>query len=109
VAVCPSESEALPAAVVQAMAYGLPVLGCRVGDLPRLIEPGVTGWLCDRSDLAALVASLRAVATTPPDEVRRLGEAAAEKIALSHDRAKLLDRLAGLFRAVATGTLTNVG
>jgi glycosyltransferase involved in cell wall biosynthesis len=109
VAVCPSESEALPAAVLQAMAHGLPVLGCRVGDLPRLIEPGVTGWLCDRSDLAALVASLRAVATAPPDEVRRLGEAAAEKIALSHDQAKLLDRLADLFRAVATGTVTNVG
>jgi glycosyltransferase involved in cell wall biosynthesis len=99
--VCPSESEALPAAVLEAMAQGLPALCTRVGDLPRLVEPGVTGWLCDPSDVASLAAGLEAVATTPPEQLALMGAAAARTVAAAHEWTAVLARTADLLRTVA--------
>ena len=106
VAVCTSESEAMPAAVLEAMAHRLPVLGCRVGDLPDLLEPGVTGWLCHPCDLRELIASLEVVVSTPPEVRVAMGEAAARRIARSYDRTRALARTAELLRDAARGRLS---
>jgi glycosyltransferase involved in cell wall biosynthesis len=102
-AVCPSESEALPAAVVEAMAHGLPVLGARVGDMTALVEPGVTGWLCDPADLRSLTDAMATIATAPQDRLRAMGAAAARKAAREHDRTASLERTVELLRAAANG------
>ena len=86
------------------MAHGVPVLGCRVGDVPDLIQPGVTGWLCDHSDLGAMVDGLTAVAAAPPEALNSMGAAAA-RAAGAHDQADVLDRSVELLRAVARGSL----
>jgi len=104
-AVCPSESEALPASVLEAMAFSLPVLACRVGDVPRLVEPGPAGWLVDPCDLASMVAGLGAVASAAPDELARRGSVGHRLVATSHDRGVVLDRTADLLRDVAHGTV----
>ena len=103
-AVCPSETEGFPAAVVEAMAHGLPVLGTRVGAIPDLVVPGVTGWLCQPSDLRSLAEALFAVAVTPAETLRAMGAAAAGA-ARPYDRALALDRMADLVRQTAHGAL----
>ena len=50
VVVCASRSEAMPLAVMEAMASGLPVIGSKVGGVPDMIQQGVTGWLVDEGD-----------------------------------------------------------
>ena len=104
-AVCPSETESLPAAVLEAMTFGIPVLGSRVGDVPELVEHGVTGWLCDPSDLAALAVGLATVARTPIDALRAMGAEAARRAARDHDRATSLERTVELFEAAVRGKL----
>jgi glycosyltransferase involved in cell wall biosynthesis len=101
VVVCASESEAMPTAVLEGMAHGLPALATRVGDLPRLIEPGVNGWLCDESDVAALAVALESVALAPPEELTRMGEAAAVAVARTYDPAQATDRWVDLVRSAA--------
>lgn len=104
VAVCASETESMPASVLEAMSFGLPVLASRVGDVPQLVAPGVTRWLCEPSHLGSMVEGLEHVATTALDELRRLGSAAARKVRDNHDREVVLARTADLIREVTRGS-----
>jgi glycosyltransferase involved in cell wall biosynthesis len=103
VAVCCSETEAFPAVAIEAMAHGLPLLGTRVGDLPDLVEPGVTGWLCEPSDLRSMTEALSTVALTPAATLRTIG-AAASRAVRPYDRTRLVESTAELVRHVALGT-----
>lgn len=53
-----SDSEGCPNAVMEAMAAGLPVVATDSGDVPRLVEHGVTGFLVRRDDDDSLVECL---------------------------------------------------
>lgn len=59
VMVLPSLSEGLGRVVVEAMLLGTPVIGSRVGGIPDMIDPGVTGWLVEPGDEAQLAAALQ--------------------------------------------------
>jgi glycosyltransferase involved in cell wall biosynthesis len=54
-----SHSEAMPLAVMEAMACGLPVVGTRVGGVPDLIQHGITGYLANDGDIDGLAQSVR--------------------------------------------------
>jgi len=51
--VMPSRAEGLPMAALEAIARGVPVVAAHVGGLPRVVEPGVSGWLFRAGDLRA--------------------------------------------------------
>jgi glycosyltransferase involved in cell wall biosynthesis len=100
--ICSSETESLPASLLEAMAFGVPVLSTRVGDLIDLVRPGVNGWLCDPCDVASMSVGLRAVASCTPGELRSLG-AAAFATASFHDAARVLPRTVELLEYLAGG------
>jgi glycosyltransferase involved in cell wall biosynthesis len=59
VAVVPSWVEPLGLVVLEAMARGVPVIGCAVGGIPELIDPGQTGILIPPRSPEPLAAALR--------------------------------------------------
>jgi glycosyltransferase involved in cell wall biosynthesis len=67
-----SKTEALPNVVLEAMAAGLPVVATRVGGVPELVVPGLSGWLVDPGDPPMLAASLSQV-LGDPDRRRAMG------------------------------------
>lgn len=93
--VCSSHSEAMPLAVMEALATGLPVVATRVGGLPEIVQHGRTGWLVsprDIEDLAARIAQLLRDGALR----RRMGAAAREDMVARLDQAPSLDRVAAL-------------
>jgi glycosyltransferase involved in cell wall biosynthesis len=61
----PSWWEAMPLSVLEAMAAGLPVVASKVGDVPRLVDDGVTGCLVPAHDSAGLAEALERLCTEP--------------------------------------------
>jgi glycosyltransferase involved in cell wall biosynthesis len=73
--VLPSRSEALPNAVLEAMAAGLPIVASRVGGLCELIDDGTTGLLVPPGDPQPLADRMCRLIADPP-HAARLGSAA---------------------------------
>lgn len=98
--VCSSHSEALPLAVMEAMAAGLPVIATRVGVVPDLVVHGETGWLVPPRDAQALATQAAALLDRPA-RAQAMGAAARQRaqqqFALGHSAAAMQ----GLYRALA--------
>lgn len=69
-----SDTEGLGVVLLEAMAYGLPVIGSAIGGIPDIILDGETGLLVPPQDPAALAAALERLATDP-GLAARLGQA----------------------------------
>ena len=98
--VCASDVESLPVSVLEAMAWETPVLATAIFGLPETIEHGVSGWLCEPGDVAALAAGLDSAFSADETTRQRIGTAAREIVLTRHEIGaytkrvvELLDRL----------------
>ena len=76
----PSHWEAMPLSLLEAMATGLPIVATPVGDVPRLVEEGETGFLVPVGQPERLADALQSLL----DDVtlrRRMGQAARRRVA----------------------------
>ena len=65
VLVLPSEHEGVPMAILEAIAYGLPVIATPVGGIPDVIRHGREGLLVEVGNQGALTAALARMVTEP--------------------------------------------
>lgn len=54
----PSYNEGMPMAVLEAMAYGMGIVTSNVGGIPKLIDNGVSGYLCTPGDVKDISSKL---------------------------------------------------
>jgi glycosyltransferase involved in cell wall biosynthesis len=97
--VLPSEYEASPLVVIEAMAAGRPVVATRVGDLEHLIVDGRTGLLVDRGNVDALAWALTRV-LTDADFRRSAGALARQTVAERAAPARIARETLAVFEAV---------
>ena len=67
--------------IIEAYAFGKPVLAARVGGMPELVRPGQTGAMFEPNDGEALGQALCELAAAP-EHVRAMGAAC---VAAAHD------------------------
>jgi len=69
----PSRSESFGVALLEAGAYGVPVVATRVGGIPEIVTDGETGLLVPPEDAPALAKALEQL-LSDPDRAKCLGE-----------------------------------
>lgn len=93
----PSLSESMPNAIMEAMVAGCPIVASGVGGIPELLVEGKSGWLVPPEDSPALAAALRH-ALTHEEEARRMGAAAAQRVAQQFSFDAMVQSYDGLYR-----------
>lgn len=91
----PSFAEALPMAVLEALAAGRPVVASRVGGIPEVVEHGTNGLLVEPGDVDELAAALTRLLTDHPLRARMA--AAASETAQAFEPGAVLGQLAELY------------
>jgi len=106
VVVVPSEwYENCPMSVLEAMAYGKPVVGSRMGGIPELVEDGETGLLFDSGDASQLRDCLDSLMVDP---VRRrlMGQKARQRVEREFSLQVHNTRLMSLYQRLLSGKQT---
>lgn len=88
--------EALPLAVLEAMACGVPVVATPVGDLPEVVRDGETGILFPSQDTPALATALLSLAGDPQRR-SAMGLAARETVLARYSLEAMVDSYVGLY------------
>jgi D-inositol-3-phosphate glycosyltransferase len=94
--VCASDIESLPRVILEAMAFGTPVLSTRVFGAADLIDDGSTGYLCDMRSVADLAGALDRVLKAGPAELAAVADAASAHVRARHDPDRYSDSVADL-------------
>jgi len=90
-----SQSEAMPLALMEAMATGLPLVASHVGGIPDLVQSGSTGWLVGPRDYEGVAQHVARLFETP-GLAARMGARARERAVQQFDLADSVQRTAGL-------------
>jgi glycosyltransferase involved in cell wall biosynthesis len=93
----PTQADAVPWAVLEAMAAGLPVVASAVGAIPEMVDG--CGEVIAPGDAGALSAALRRLGD--PERRRQLGEAAQARVHERYDNAVQTPRIIALAKAAA--------
>lgn len=97
--VAPSLYESFGLIYLEAMNYAKPVIGCRAGGIPEVVEHGVTGLLVEPerpSELAAAIESMLA----SPARLREMGLAGRARLVERFTHRQMAERFAAVYRRV---------
>ena len=98
----PSLADALPTALIHALAAGAPIVASNVGGIPEIVTPDV-GVLVPPGDPQALAAAIAALASDPGRRTA-MAEAGRTRFAAEFDGAVWAGRLRRLYSAVIDGS-----
>lgn len=94
--VLPSYNEGLPVSVLEAMAWGIPVITTPVGGIPELIKSHINGILIPPGDLTALQEAIERLGKDAEIR-RRMGLAGRNAVRLRFSRENTLPKLEALY------------
>jgi glycosyltransferase involved in cell wall biosynthesis len=99
IAALTSDTEGMPAVLLEAGALGLPVVTTRVGGVAECVLDGKTGILVERNDEGAFANAIRDLVALPESR-RRLGSAARSWVEQNFTMAPVARQYAAFYRQV---------
>jgi D-inositol-3-phosphate glycosyltransferase len=103
VLVSASDIESLPRSMLEAMAFGKPVLSTSVFGVPELVEDGVTGWLYQPRDVTALAAAIDRVLLLSREARQEIGDAGRALVRRRHDSSNYAQTYTELLATLVPG------
>jgi len=97
---CCSRQESAPRAMLEAMAFGLPIVSTPVDGIPELVQLETSAMFYDPADTSAL-ARILAQLCSSRGERERLGRGARVRFAELNDHAAMIERFGALIREAA--------
>ena len=94
--VLPSYVEGVPMGILEAMAWGLPVISTKIGGIPDVVEHGREGLLIEPGDIAGLRDAMHQLLRND-EERRRMGLAAQSKVDREFSARAIMPRLDHLY------------
>lgn len=98
-----SRNEGFPNVVLEGMASRLPIIATRVGDVPNILEHGVSGLIVPPRDPAAFAEALLRVQRLDARERATWGAAGRERVERSFSMDALTDRHLDLYSKLLSG------
>jgi glycosyltransferase involved in cell wall biosynthesis len=95
--VLPSEYEAMPFSVLEAMACGVPVIASNVGGISEIVEDGKTGFLISPGDVEMLTKKLFLLSTNPSMR-HRFGIESRRRIIKHFSEIKMVQQIIQLYK-----------
>jgi glycosyltransferase involved in cell wall biosynthesis len=99
----PSWWEAMPLSVLEAMASGVPIVATLVGDVPQIVEAGVSGRLVPPGDADALAEALQPL-LLDPNLRDTMGRAARRRVETGLTFHHTMKAIVELYESVLAGT-----
>jgi glycosyltransferase involved in cell wall biosynthesis len=106
--VLPSLREALPIAVLEAMAARVPVIATRVGGVPEIVQDGLNGLLVPPGDEATLHVVLERLVADPQLRLT-LGQAGRDHVEASFTLDKMVTKVEGIYEELARAKIGGAG
>ena len=94
-----SDTEALPMAIIEAMAAGLPIVATNVGSLSDLVEDGMNGYLVPPDSSEALARAILKIVDNDSTALR-MGQISAAQVRERFTEEIMLDKYEKLFSAI---------
>jgi len=99
VCVLSTHREGFPLSILETMSLGKPMVATRVGGIPEIVKPGVTGYLHEHGDAEGLAAALCRLIESP-EEAAQIGTNAREVIRSHFAVEKYVAEITALYRGV---------
>lgn len=99
IVVLPSYNEGLPMTLLEAAAYGLPIISTPVGGIPDIVTDGVNGFLIQPGDYKALAEKIKILANDK--ELRKgMGQESYKIACEKFDTNKVVDNLISIYNSL---------
>lgn len=94
--ILPSFAEGLPVSIMEALAFGRPVISTYIAGIPELVDSSC-GWIVPAGDVAALTEAIRDCLTREEGELNAMGDVGRSRIEARHEIRRSARLLRGAF------------
>lgn len=98
--VLPSLSEAMPLALIEAMACGLPTIASNVGGISEVIDDGLTGFIIPPADPEALADRITYLLENPQCAIE-IGKKALQKVKANFDLQTMIKNYSSIYDEIS--------